>query len=278
MTTVLSPRHRLPRFHRLRNRLKGPPVQGKQKELPRWLPWAIGVVVLAALGVGYLVTTTSSTAQTDKKVAVDQRDATAQQATTLADQVAAACAAGGATAADLQRVGACQQAAQVQSTPVPQPGPKGDTGPGPTADQINAAVASWLFKNPPPAGRAPTVAEIAAAVTDYMIANPAQPGRAPTAAEISNAVAGWFADHPVRDGVDGHDGKDGPGPTEAQIQAAVDQYVAEHPPPAGPAGPAGPSCPAGTTLKAVTFAGGDTGLGCVTDPPATPAPTPLIGN
>lgn len=276
MTTVLSPRHRLRPFHRLRTRLRAArPVGKSQKDLPRWVPWVLAVVVLAALGVGYLVTTTSTTAQTDKQVAVGQRDATAQQATTLADQVAAACAAGGATAADLQRVGACQQAAQVQSTPVPVPGPKGDQGPGPTTEQINAAVASWLFKNPPPAGRAPTVAEIAAAVTDYMTANPAQPGRAPTAAEISNAVAGWFADHPVRDGVDGtngRDGKDAPAPTAEQIQAAVDANLAAHPPPAGPPGP---TCPAGTTLAQVTYADGVSGQGCVSDvQPTTP---PLMG-
>lgn len=85
----------------------------------RWVPWVIAVAVVLALAAGWWITSQSSTAQDDKVVAETQRDATAQQAGTLADQVAQACAAGGATADELQRRGACQQAAQVQTTPVP---------------------------------------------------------------------------------------------------------------------------------------------------------------
>lgn len=85
----------------------------------RWVPWAIAVAAVLALAVGWWITSQASTAQDDKAVAEDQRDATAQQAGTLADQVAQACKAGGATAEELNRVGACQQAAQVQTTPVP---------------------------------------------------------------------------------------------------------------------------------------------------------------
>lgn len=96
--------------HRLRPEPKAP---------ARWVPWVIAVAVLLALGAGWLITSQSSTAQDDKVVAETQRDATAQQAGTLADQVAQACAAGGATADELTRRGACQQAVQVQATPVP---------------------------------------------------------------------------------------------------------------------------------------------------------------
>jgi len=290
--TSRSPRHRLSLRNRIRAHLpwvasvKPEPDDEDEKD-PRWLPWVIGVVVLAALVVGAVlavnaVTTKDAnvTLQGDKAVVEDQRDATAEQASTLADQVAAACQAGGETTAELQRVGACQQAAQVQADPIPVPGPR---GPGPTPEEIRGAVAEYLLVHPPADGRAPTAGEIAAAVSAFLTANPPTPGRPPTAAEIADAVETWFRTNPVRDGVDGQNGTDGrdgergPGPTPEEIQAAVAAELAANPPPAGPVGPAGPTCPAGTTLQQVTFVGGDEGLGCVTDPPPASPLLPPMG-
>jgi hypothetical protein len=247
--------------HRLRPEPKAP---------ARWLPWVIAAVAALALGMGWLLTSTASTAQDDKTSAETQRDATAQQAGTLADQVAQACAAGGATADELNRVGACQQARQVKVDPTPEPGPR---GPGPTPAEIQSAVASYLAANPPPAGRAPTAAEVSTAVAQYLTANPPEPGRAPTAAEIAAAVATYFAANPPRDGQDGQPGR---APTEAEIQTAVDSYLAAHPPSAGPAGPA---CPEGSSVQTVTYGNGVVGKGCVLDeqPTETPSDDPDMG-
>ncbi len=238
--------------------------------LPRWLPWAIAAAVVLALGMGWLITATASTAVDDKVTAEDQRDATAQQAGTLADQVAAACAAGGETAAELIRRGACAQAAQVQVDPTPQPGPR---GPGPTPEQIEGAVASYLLANPPPAGRAPNAAEVSAAVAQYLTANPPEPGRAPTAGEIAAAVNTYFAANPPRDGIDGRP------PTEAEIQAAVAAYLLANPPPRGEPGLPAPSVQSTTetysdgSTKTCTRSGGadtDPQFTCSTSPPAPP--------
>ena len=217
-------------------------LRPEPKAPARWLPWAIAVVVVLALATGWLITSQASTAQDDKVIAEDQRDATAQQAGTLADQVAQACGAGGVTSEELNRVGACQQAEQVKIDPTPIPGPR---GPGPTAEQIQAAVASYLAANPPPAGRAPTAAEVSTAVAQYLTANPPTPGRTPTAAEIAAAVATYFAANPPRNGSDGQPGR---APTPDEIQAAVNSYLAANPPPAGAAGPAGPPAPSVQTV------------------------------
>lgn len=249
-----------------KRRLEPPPTG-------RWVPWAIVAAVIAALALAWFLTATASTAQDDKTTAEDKLGAKVQQAGTLADQVAQACAAGGSTAEELNRVGACQQARQVKIDPTPQPGPR---GPGPTPAEIQSAVASYLAANPPPAGRAPSAAEVSAAVAQYLTANPPEPGRPPTAAEIASAVATYFAANPPRDGADGQNGRP---PTAEEIQAAVDSYLAAHPPATGPAGPAGPTCPAGSSLQTVTYAGGVVGKGCVLDdqPSDNPPDDPDLG-
>lgn len=102
--------------------------------VPRWLPWLIAVLAVALAVVGLLLGRGQADTQTenagltaDNGILEQQRNATAEQATTLADQVVAACAVGGDTAEELQQVGACQQAAQVQATPIV--GPQGPPGP-----------------------------------------------------------------------------------------------------------------------------------------------------
>lgn len=102
--------------------------------IPRWLPGLIAVLTIAlvvgafVIGRGQVDAETQNDSLTvDNRVLEEQRNATAEQATTLADQVAAACASGGETAAELLEVGACAQAQQVQATPIA--GPAGPPGP-----------------------------------------------------------------------------------------------------------------------------------------------------
>lgn len=259
-----------------------PPVERPEpRPIPRLLLWVIPVGVVLALGIGLWIAVIASTAEDDRDAARGETAATVQQSTTLADQVAAACAAGGETAEELVRRGACQQAAQIQVEPVPgkpgDPGKQGEPGPGPTEAQISSAVAAYLIAHPPPAGRAPTAAEVAAAVTSYLTANPPAPGRPPTAAEIASAVQTYYDANPPADGEPGQRGEPGdrgekgevgPPPTPEEIRAAVDAYLAEHPIPPGP------SCPAGSTQLPVTYGDGTAGVGCVLDEQPPPAPDP----
>jgi hypothetical protein len=222
---------------------------------------AVGLVVFLAGSVLW-ARVAQQQAQNETGAVEQQRDQTAAQAASLAEQITAACSSGELTGP------VCQQAEQVAQTPVPPAAPvTGAPGRPPTGAEIQAAVDAYLLAHPPPAGRAPTAAEVAAAVASYLSANPPTPGRAPTAEEISAAVAQYFAANPVRDGRDGRDATGEPGrpPTAEEIRAAVDAYLAEHPPPQGPKGDAGPTCPAGTSLQPVEFASGETGLGCVDD-------------
>jgi hypothetical protein len=235
---------------------------------PRWPIVAVGLLaVIAAIIWGFAVSGAGDVE--------DQRDTAVEQVQNLGRDVAAACARGDVVQSPDGR-DLCARAAQVQADPVPGAAVQGERGPGPTPREISDAVAAYLVAHPPPAGRPPTTAEVTAAVAEYLTAHPVEPGRPPTAAEISDAVAAYFAAHPVHDGKDGRDGKDGatgergPGPTDEQIKSAVQAWLAEHPPPPGP------TCPPGSTLQPVVFAGGERGLGCVTEqaPPTTQPPPP----
>lgn len=196
------------------------------------------MIALAVVGVLFLAGSVvyaqfgRDTAQTQTAVAEGQRDATAAQASTLADQVTAACASGGDAAVKLRAIGACQQAVQVQSAPAVAEA-MGPRGPGPSPEEISNAVAAYLVAHPPPAGRAPTVAEVAEAVASYLTVNPPSPGRAPTAGEIAAATETYFESHPPQAGPAGRP------PTADEIRAAVNDYMAEHPVPAAERGAQG---------------------------------------
>lgn len=252
----------------------------EDKPAPRWPIVAVALLgLIAAIIWGFAVSGAGAVE--------DQRDTAVAEKQDLGREVTEACARGDVVQSVDGR-DLCQRAAQVQAEPPP-PDPilgQGERGPGPTIEEINAAVAAYCAARNNCSGRPPTTAEVAAAVAEYLTANPPQPGRPPTAAEISDAVTTWFAANPPQDGRDGQDGADGkdgedgergPGPTDEQIEAAVQAWLSQHPPPPGP------SCPAGYTLEPVLFASGETGLGCVDDeqpappddpdPPASAAPT-----
>lgn len=210
------------------------------------------IAVLFLLGSVFVAQLGRQEARDQTGAVEQQRDATAAQAQSLAEQIKAACR-DGSLAGPI-----CTQAAQVAAEPIPGPqGPRGEPGPPPTAEQIQSAVDAYLAANPPPAGRPPTAAEVAAAVASYLTANPPAPGRPPTAAEIADAVEVYFANNPPpagepgENGRDGRDGEDGRPPTAEEIRAAVDAYLAENPPPAGPAGADGGQGAQGVSVQGI---------------------------
>lgn len=74
------------------------------------------------------------TSQFEANQATEEKVAVQQQAKSLAEQVAEACAKGGQAAAELGA--ACQQAAEVQQAAAAAPGPPGELGPrGPKGDK-----------------------------------------------------------------------------------------------------------------------------------------------
>lgn len=200
--------------------------------------------MLVAVIVSLLLSTREAEQQTE--VVAGQRDATAEQAERFAQQLLAACADDSDAAEQLRELGLCGQARRVADNPVPPipgtPGEPGAAGPGVSDAQVGAAVAEYLRRNPPPAGRPPTTVEIAAAAVAYLTANPPEPGRPPTAVEIAAAVRAYVDANPPapgRDGMAGVDGQPGRAPTGEEIRAAVDAALADNPPPPGPAGPQG---------------------------------------
>ncbi|MEV6226835.1 hypothetical protein AB0L88_02940 [Saccharopolyspora shandongensis] len=235
----------------------------------RLLLLAVAVVLLAYLVGAQVLTQVRANEQADQRDQAQQQAAeSAQDARAVADPLAELCRTDPTVAA---RVGdACKVAAEVRQEPAP---------PAVSRAEIAAAVADYLRRNPPPAGRSATLDQITTAVAEYLTTTPPQPGRPPSAAEISAAVAAYITGNPPPAGRDGADGEPGRPPTAEEIDAAVARYFAENLPPSGPPGPQGeqgepgPTCPPGYELRPVLLlapnGGTYDGIGCV-DGPATP--------
>lgn len=126
---------RVPGEHRLRADRVARPVR-ERNVAPRWAPWLIAGLTAAMLAVGGVLvwdavgTESANDGLTgDNTVLEQQRNATADQATDLANPIAGLCAAGDDTAAVLRASGACDRAAQVQANPIAgPPGPPGVRG------------------------------------------------------------------------------------------------------------------------------------------------------
>lgn len=107
--------------------------------------------------------------------------------------------------------------------------------PGPTDEQVLAAVQDYFREHPVEDGKDASPAAIAVAVINYLTEHPPEPGEpgpAPTAEQISAAVADYLAANPPPSGppgADGEDGKDAEPLTSAEIQAELDAYLAAHP-------------------------------------------------
>lgn len=117
----------------------------------------------------------------------------------------------------------------------PQPGPQGETGPGPSDDQVYAAVEAYFRLHPVEDGEDASPAMIAAAVINYLTEHPpapGDPGPAPTADQILGAVGTYLAANPPASGPQGPagaDGEDGHTPTSEEIQAELAAYLEAHP-------------------------------------------------
>ncbi|MEV5543127.1 hypothetical protein AB0L13_40530 [Saccharopolyspora shandongensis] len=234
----------------------------------RLLLLATAVALLAYLVGAQVLTQVRANEQADQRDQAQQQAAeSAQDARAVADPLAELCNTDPSVAA---RVGdACKVAAEVRQEPEP---------PAVSRADIAAAVADYLRRNPPPAGRSATLDQITAAVAEYLTTTPPLPGLPPTAAEINTAVTGYLADHPPSAGRDGADGEPGRPPTSDEIDAAVARYLAANPPPPGPRGPQGapgPTCPDGYELRPVLLLAPNgvstyKGVGCVEPGSAAP--------
>ncbi|MDQ0377955.1 hypothetical protein [Amycolatopsis thermophila] len=218
---------------------------------------ALIISVLALAAAGWVVW--AQVATTTDKAAVEE------QAQSLADRVAEACAKGGQAAAELGR--ACQQAAEVK------PGP--DTAaPAPTVDPATVRQAAR------------------AAVLDYC-GQPSAPCRGPDGStpNVDAIVAQVLTRIPVpKDGTDGKDGDDAPPLSDDQVFAQVAAFCSQPSEPCrGPAGANGtngvdgkdgPTCPEGYELgdALITAPNGSTyqGKACIdpgtSQPPTEPTP------
>ena len=106
------------------------------------------------------------------------------------------------------------------------------SGPGPTPEQIQAAVDVYLSAHPPAPGESATDAQVAQAVTSYLIAHPPAPGLPgddATPEQIASAVTDYLTANPPEGGQNA---------TSEQIAEAVATHLAVDPPPAGAAGSA----------------------------------------
>lgn len=119
------------------------------------------------------------------------------------------------------------------------PGPQGSQGPGPSDEQVAAAVAAYLAQHP--------------------IA-----GLPPTQEQVSAVVAVYMTQHPAPAGSPGPTGAAGPGPSDTQIAAAVAVWESGHPVatvtgPSGAAGPQGSQGPPGPSGVGATGPQGSQG-------------------
>lgn len=120
--------------------------------------------------------------------------------------------------------------------PAGKPGDPGRPGADASTDQIQQAVAGWLQANPPASGTPganATPQQIAQAVADWLSVNPPAPGRDATPDQISAAVTAWLNAHPPAKGDPGLNA------SPDQIASAVAAYLIKWPPPPGTPGQPG---------------------------------------
>lgn len=197
---------------------------------PRWLrrPSLTAVAAAALLVIALTLLAFVYVFAADRTA---ERDEATGTAVGLAQQVDAACAAGGPAADDLGDL--CDQAQQIVEDPavVVEPGPPGPTGPagpqgqqgdGPTPEQVAAAVAAYCA-----GGRCaapPSDPQVTAAVVAYCSAGRCTGATGSTGSTGATGATGQAG----QTGGVGPAGPQGPGPTTEQVRAAVDAYCAEN--------------------------------------------------
>jgi hypothetical protein len=133
--------------------------------------------------------------------------------------------------------------------PPGQRGPMGPVGPGPSAAEIQSAVAVYCQSGRCD-GRDPTTGQVAAAVAAYC--DRRGECRGPRGAPGQDGQDGEDG-APGADGRDGADGADAPPPTQAQVDAAVARYCDANGGCRGPKGDRGEPGDDGTDAVPFTF-------------------------
>lgn len=212
----------------------------------------------------------------------DVADQAVTQTQTLAQQVTAACRAGGAAERELESIGACDQAADA-ARGVADAGSPAPVVQVATDEQVRSAVARYLDDHPPADGRTPSQADVDAAVARYCQAN---------ACRGQDGTNG-------QNGTDGTNGADGANvtdeqvatevaaycaanndcrPTQEEILAAVQAYCSAQPSPCvgpqGAEGPPGPVLPEYYTTRPGPAGLGEVTYHCTLRPPEDAAAPP----
>lgn len=211
--------------------------QPDPRNVPPWGP-ALGVafMLVAAFALFFVNRGTES----DRSLAVEQRDATSVEYSQFADQLLAVCSSNAPAANDLRARGLCDKATQVVAAP--QAGPPGDPGPvgprGPRGESITGPPGP-----PGPQGPAGPTGERGPTGETGPAGRDGEPGpRGETGAT----------------GPTGPEGPPGPrGPEGPPGPRGAD----------GPAGPPGDTCAPGETRQPYEFPDGAIGSRCISEPP-----------
>lgn len=199
----------------------------RHRKESRLIPILVGLTIILA---AVLLFWDGRNSESERDTAVGQRDATAAQAVTLADQVIADC-----NVDQLADTSTCLAARELRAEPIPgPPGPQGDPG-QPGAPGIAGPPGVGIPGQPGPPG------EMGVPGQDGMVGAAGAAGAAGPAGERGPAGAAGPA---------GPQGE--PGPTG----------------PAGPqgnAGAPGPACPEGQSPQFVQYNIGQSGTTCVED-------------
>lgn len=204
------------------------------------------IIALGAAGLAGWAVMAVEHADTAAKLedTVQDKRVLAEGADTTAERVLALCGRGDRFAAALHRAGLCGDSRQLQELvegPAGAMGLPGPAGPGPTDDQIRAAVMAYCTEQPGGSceGSGPTAVEVHAAVVAYCAdgrcrGKPGQagvpgqpgirgePGSDPTDEQIRSAVLNYCLQQPGgscegapgQNGTDGTDGTDGTNGTD----------------------------------------------------------------
>lgn len=170
----------------------------------------------------------------------------------LAQQVQAACESGGAAAAELEAIGACDQADQAARGATIADAPPPSVVEVATDAQVRTAVTDYLEEHPPAPGRPATQAEVDAAVARYCDANACRGSDgAPGEAGSDGADGQNATDDQVRVAVaDFCNANDQCRPSQEQVNTAVALYCQQNPGACvGPAGEQGAEGPPGPQLQ-----------------------------
>lgn len=208
--------------------------QPKTRYMPSWGA-ALGVAIMLAAAIGLFFT--GQNRETNRSLAVEQRNATATDYSEFANKLLAACDPGIPGSTELRNRGLCAKATEVVAAPVQ--GPSGDPGPvGPRGERGERGESVIG----PPGATGPT--------------GPAGP-QGPAGPAGPTGPAG-------RDGEPGQRGDSGPSGATGEPGPRGETGPTG---PAGPPGPPGDTCAPGETRQPYVYPDGANGSRCISTPP-----------